>query len=86
MSGSPVEQLLSQQLGIQIARRRVEKNLSQEALADLVGISTNHLQLLESGLSDRKKRTPANPRLSTLVALSDALDVSLPDLLRQSLS
>ena len=80
MPESPVEQLLSQRLGTHIARLRVERHLSQEALAQRVGISTNHLQLLESGLSDRTKRSPANPRLSTLVALSDALDVPLTEL------
>lgn len=82
MAKTGVEQLLSQQLGTHIARLRVAKNLSQQALAEAVGISTNHLQLLESGLSDRAKQTPANPRLSTLIALSRALDISLPDLLR----
>lgn len=61
---------------------RTEKELSQETLAAEIGISTNHLQLLESGLSDRKKQSPANPRLSTLLALSEALEVSLPDLLK----
>lgn len=81
MPESPVEQLLSKQLGIHVARLRVDKGLSQEALAQQVGISTNHLQLLESGLSDRKKGTPANPRLSTLLALSQALEVALGDLL-----
>jgi hypothetical protein len=35
---------------------------------------------LESGLSNRKTRRPANPRLSTLVALSEVLGVSVPDL------
>lgn len=85
VSESSVEQLLSQQLGTLIARRRMEMDLSQESLAEQVGISTNHLQLLESGLSDRKKGTPANPRLSTLVALSQALEVPLPEMLRESL-
>ncbi|GAA4740744.1 helix-turn-helix transcriptional regulator [Gordonia alkaliphila] len=81
VSESPAEQLLSQQLGTQIARLRHARELSQDALAERAGISTNHLQLLESGLSDRSKKTPANPRLSTLIALSAALDVPLPELL-----
>lgn len=84
MSKSAVEQLLARRLGTRIAYLRVQKSLSQEALAQQVGISTNHLQLLESGLSDRTKRSPANPRLSTLVALSDALGVPLPELLQES--
>lgn len=45
-------------------------------------MSKNHVQLLESGLSDRKKRSPANPRFATLVALSRALGVDLPDLVQ----
>ncbi|WP_368732150.1 helix-turn-helix domain-containing protein [Tsukamurella sputi] len=68
---------------MEIGKLRTERGLSQEALAADIGISTNHLQLLESGLSDRSKRTPANPRFSTLVALSNALDVELSDLIRR---
>lgn len=64
-------------------RLRLEAKLSQEELAQAIGISKNHLQLLESGLSDRKKKSPANPRLSTLAALSRELGVELPELLRR---
>lgn len=80
---SQIEATLSRSLGTFVARRRTQANLSQQSLAESVGISTNHLQLLESGLSDRKKKTPANPRLSTLIALSSALEVPLPELIRQ---
>lgn len=83
MPESPFEEELSHRLGTEIGRLRVDRGLSQEALAADVGISTNHLQLLESGLSDRHKRTPANPRFSTLVALSNALDVDLAELIRR---
>ena len=44
-------------------------------------MSRNHYQLLESGLSNRKTKRPANPRLSTLVALSEVLGVSVPELI-----
>ncbi|MBM7368588.1 helix-turn-helix domain-containing protein [Gordonia hydrophobica] len=81
MTESQVEALLAKQLGLEIARRRHAKNWSQQALAEAIGRSPNHVQLLESGLSDRKKNTPANPRLNTLVALSRALDVPLPELI-----
>lgn len=81
MSESSVEAALAKRLGIEIGRLRNERGLSQEALGQAVDISTNHIQLLESGLSDRKKQSPANPRLSTLVALSRALDIGLPELL-----
>lgn len=56
-------------LGRRLAELRKAKGLTQEALAHQVGISRNHLQLLELGLSDRAKRTPSNPQLSTLAAL-----------------
>jgi transcriptional regulator with XRE-family HTH domain len=56
--------------------------LLQEQLAEAAGMSKNHVQLLESGLSDRKKQSPANPTFGTLVALSRALGVDLPELLR----
>lgn len=81
MPHSPVEELLARQLAERIARLRVARGMSQEALAQAAGISANHVQLLESGLSDRKKGSPANPRLHTLVALSHALDVDLPELI-----
>ncbi|WP_019969577.1 hypothetical protein [Mycobacterium sp. 141] len=41
----------------------------------------NHYQLLERGLSNRKTKRPANPRLSMLVALSEVLGVSVPKLI-----
>ena len=81
MPGSAFEEELSRRLGTEIGRLRAYRGLSQEALATEVGIGTNHLQLLESGLSDRRKGTPANPRFTTLVALSRALDVELSDLI-----
>ncbi|BDH57365.1 hypothetical protein MTP03_23040 [Tsukamurella sp. PLM1] len=83
MPESEVEAALAQRLGVEIGRLRVDRGFSQEALAAEVGISTNHLQLLESGLSDRRKGTPANPRFTTLVALSRALEVDLSDLIRR---
>ena len=55
--------------------------MTQEAVALSAGINRNHYQLLESGLSDRKKQTPANPRLSTLVALCEVYGTTVPDLI-----
>ncbi len=54
--------------------------MSQEQVANSAGINRNHYQLLESGLSDRAKNTPANPRLSTLVALCAVYGTTVPDL------
>lgn len=47
------------------------------------GINPNHYQLLESGLSDRRKQTPANPRLSTLVALCEVYGTTVPRLITE---
>ncbi|WP_404502440.1 helix-turn-helix domain-containing protein [Arthrobacter sp. GAS37] len=62
-----------------LLRARVTKNLSQEKLAHLAGISAFTYQKYEKGES--RPGTPMNPRLVTIVALSQALDVPLVDLL-----
>ena len=77
---SVLERSLAKALGDELDRRRREAGLSQEALAEAAGISRNHYQLLESGLSDRAKNTPANPRLSTLLELARVLDCSVGQL------
>lgn len=82
MAVSPVEKALAKGLGVRVQELRLAAKLSQEQLAEAAGMSKNHVQLLESGLSDRKKRSPANPRFATLVALSRALGVDLPDLVQ----
>ena len=66
------------------AHRRVA-NLTQEKAAERAGVTRQHYQLLESGLSDRAKNTPANPRLSTLLALCQAFETTLPELLGDAL-
>ncbi len=59
---------------------RAAKGMTQEEAAHAAGMDRNHYQLLESGLSDRKKHTPANPRLSTLAALCSVFGTTVPDL------
>jgi transcriptional regulator with XRE-family HTH domain len=73
----PLARAIAVRLGTQIRELRESRELTQEKLADEVGLTRNHIQLIESGLSDRAKGTPANPRLSTLLALSQALDAQL---------
>lgn len=68
-------------MGERLKMLRENADLKQEAAAEAAGISRNHLQLLEDGLSDRAKRTPANPRLSTLHALCDTYGTSLAELM-----
>lgn len=62
-------------------RLRVDAGLSQERVAHLAGISRNHYQLLERGLSDRKKDTPSNPTLTTLMDVATVLNCPLDTLL-----
>lgn len=77
----PVDRDLALRLGRRLASLRSFSGLTQEQVAQAAGINRNHYQLLESGLSDRRKNTPANPRFSTLLALADVLGTTLPDLI-----
>jgi transcriptional regulator with XRE-family HTH domain len=56
-----------------LRRIRRERELSQDALADLAGMASKHVSELERG---RKE-----PRLGTLVQLADALGMSSSELL-----
>jgi transcriptional regulator with XRE-family HTH domain len=78
---SEIEQALAQALGRRLCDLREARGLTQEVVAEASGMSRNHYQLLERGFSNRKTKRPANPRLSTLVALSDVLGVSVPELI-----
>jgi transcriptional regulator with XRE-family HTH domain len=66
-------------LGIQLARAREAVGLSQERVAHAAGISTFTYRKLEKGESN--PGTPANPRLKTLVALAEVLEIELTRLL-----
>lgn len=77
---SEIERALAQALGRRLSNLREARGLTQEVVAEAAGMSRNHYQLLENGLSNRRTKRPANPRLSTLVALSDVLGVSVPEL------
>lgn len=66
-------------LGVNLQRLRLERGLSQERLAHLAGLSAYTYQKYEKGES--KPGTPMNPRLFTLIALSQALGVQIKDLL-----
>ena len=68
-------------LGLRLQKLRHRVGRTQERVAADAGLSRNHYQLLERGLSDRAHGTPSNPRLSTLIALSVALETSVAELL-----
>ncbi|NGP44911.1 helix-turn-helix domain-containing protein [Bacillaceae bacterium SIJ1] len=62
-------------IGEKIKRQRKEKQLTQQDLADLLNVSRSAISNWESERN--------YPDLSTLVQLSDALDISLDQLLRE---
>lgn len=70
------EQALIRALGRQIAAERVAIKMSQEALAERVGISKKSVTRYEQGERD----VP----FGTLVAMADALGVPVSQLLRSS--
>lgn len=62
-----------QALGLKIRRIREARKLTQEQVAERVDISLKHMGHIERGT--------ANPTFKTLLALADALDTPLPDLI-----
>src|ERR1700709_2308097 len=68
----------SRALGVNLDRLRLERGISQERLAHMAGISSYTYQKFEKGES--KPGTPMNPRLFTLLALAEVLDVKLEDI------
>lgn len=63
--------------GRRLRAERQAHQLTQEELANRAGISRVHVQQLESGWSDRAKRSPANPKLDTLLALASQLGIRI---------
>lgn len=60
--------------GRHLKQLREEKNLSQQALADIADIGKKTVQRIEQGKNA--------PTLTMLFAISDALEVSVSDMLR----
>lgn len=73
----------TRELGLRLQRARAAKGLSQEKTAHAAGITTYTYRKLEKGESN--PGTPANPRLRTLAALAEILDVTLVELLPEEL-
>ena len=67
------------ELATNIRRLRQEAGLSQEDVAYRSGLTRYTYQKYEKGES--KPGTPANPTIRTLLAMSQALGVSLMDIL-----
>ncbi|CAN7386060.1 helix-turn-helix domain-containing protein [Microbacterium foliorum] len=66
-------------VGIELQRRRIAADLTQEKLAHKAGITRNHYQQLERGFW--KAGTPANPSLKHLARLAQALQIEVDVLL-----
>lgn len=66
-------------LGIELQRRRIAADLTQEKLAHKAGITRNHYQQLERGFW--KPGAPANPSLKQLARLAQALQIEVGVLL-----
>ena len=63
-------------LGQQVRALRRQRRLTHEQLAELAGVSLQHIGEIERG--------QGNPTLNSLVKLSDALDISLSELFENS--
>lgn len=63
--------------GDNVRRLRTHAGLTQEALAHRVGLSKNHMQLIEAGRATSRNDGPAsNPRMTTVFSLAEALSVA----------
>jgi transcriptional regulator with XRE-family HTH domain len=69
----------ARELGERLHRLRIARQLTQERLAVAADITAFTYRKLEKGESN--PGTPANPRLKTLVALAEVLEVDLTELL-----
>jgi transcriptional regulator with XRE-family HTH domain len=72
-------ELFTTQLATRLKVLRSERGLSQERVAFAAGISAYTYQKFEKGES--RPGEPLNPRLSTLLALADAFEIDITELL-----
>lgn len=66
-------------VGIELQRRRIALNITQENLAHRAGLTRTHYQQLERGFW--KPGSPANPSLKIMVRLAQALQLEVAELL-----
>lgn len=76
---APTWEEFARELGQNLARARAAKGLSQERVSHLAGLTSFTYQKYEKGES--RPGTPMNPTLTSLVALSQVLEVPIVDLL-----
>lgn len=65
-------------IGLRIRHARTEKGLTQEQLAENIGVTRKHLSLVETG--------DAGISLEMLVAISNTLDAPISELLADNLA
>ena len=68
----------ARELGINIARARTAKGYSQDRFAAEAGLRASPTGSLKEG---NRPRHPPNPRLRSILAVAQALDIELADLL-----
>lgn len=73
----------ARELGLNLRRARDARGITQEQLVERVGISLYAYQQYERGSSTRGGAA-TNPRLATVLAICEALDVSIDDLLPEA--
>ena len=56
-------------LGIKVKSERLRKNISQERLAELVGVSRNSVSMIETG--------KLNPTILKVIDIANALEIEL---------
>ncbi len=64
-------------LGLKIRFERMKRGLSQEQLAEKAGLSMRSLSIIECGQN--------NPRYTTLLAIANAFDIDITELLNFTL-
>ncbi|ACZ29816.1 transcriptional regulator, XRE family [Xylanimonas cellulosilytica DSM 15894] len=77
---TPIDRDTALAFAMRLRDLREAAELTQERAAERARMSRNHYQLLEAGYSDRTKRSPVNPRLSTLLDLAAALGCTVAEL------
>ncbi|WP_349828914.1 hypothetical protein [Brevibacterium litoralis] len=80
---STVERVLALAISDVLKDRRGDTTFTQAEVAAAAGMAKNPYQNLESGLSNRSARSPANPGIQTLFRISQALHMPFKDLLVQ---
>ncbi|MCS4594589.1 helix-turn-helix domain-containing protein [Brevibacterium sediminis] len=83
-ASSPEWAEFARQLGINLRRARAAIDLTQEETAAIAGISLYAYQQYERGRTMSGQGSATNPRLATILAISQSLRTNLQDLLPES--